>query len=129
MNNYQTNVYRPYSPSGITWVQGIEGAKAYQLMPNNNALLMDSENENIFYIKVADSIGMCNLRKFKFQEIIDVPKPPESMVDVSKFITRDELNEILNKRFNGGKNNGKQSIPAAKSETTEQQSTSNHAGD
>ena len=52
MNPYTNN------QTNITWVQGIETAKAYQLPSNSSALLMDNENDGVFYIKVSDNIGM-----------------------------------------------------------------------
>lgn len=87
--------------SGITWVQGIEGAKAYQLFPNSNALLMDSETNDTFYIKTSDNIGMCNLRKFKYSEVMDEPK---QNADMSQYVTRSELEELINSML-GGKSN------------------------
>ena len=85
------NNFLNYQPqkNGINWVQGVEGAKAFQLMPNSNTVLMDSENDGIFYIKVCDNIGMCSLRKFRYQEIIDEPQ------QTSQYVTRDELMNIL----------------------------------
>ena len=50
---------------------------------------MDSENDGIFYIKVCDNIGMCSLRKFRYQEIIDEPQ------QTNQYVTRDELMNIL----------------------------------
>ena len=92
--------YRPQTTmNNITWVQGVEGAKAYQLSPNTNVQLMDSENDGIFYIKTSDNIGMCNLRMFKYEEIKETP----NQIDTSQFVTRAELNEIISKL--GGKQN------------------------
>lgn len=71
-----------YQTSQINWVQGIEGAKAYQLFPGSSTVLMDSENEGMFYIKSCDSVGMCNLRTFKFTEVQST-KP--------EYITREEF--------------------------------------
>ncbi len=84
-NNYLNN----YQQNTINWVQGVEGAKAYPLQANSNVVLMDSENEGIFYIKVSDNIGMSTLRKFKYQEIIEQTKTENN------YVTRDELMEIL----------------------------------
>lgn len=113
MNNFQN----PYMPqyqqrnynNGIIWVQGIEGAKAYQLMPNSNAMLLDSESDGIFYIKVSDNVGMCNLRTFKFEEITNYSKPSDKDIDLSQYITRDEFEKVI-----GGLRH-EQSIPAIKS--------------
>ena len=102
------------SPGGITWVQGVEGAKAWQLPPNSNVLLMDSENENTFYIKSSDSVGMCNLRYFTYQEIDANPK---SNIDLSQYVRRDELQDLLNNLLGGTSN--EQSI------STDKQTTSN----
>ena len=101
MNN---QMYQPYQQqrNGIIWVQGIEGAKAYQLMPNTNAVLLDSENDGKFYIKIADNVGMCTLRIFKYEEITDTNP---------QYVTREELTAILQEML--GENN-EQSISTAK---------------
>ena len=70
----------------IKWVQGLEGAKSYQLMPNSNVVLMDSENYGMFYIKSSDNVGMCKIRTFKYEEVQQKEK---------EYITRDELMEML----------------------------------
>jgi len=52
----QNNAYytRAQVPSNnILWVQGIEGAKAQQILPGNTLLLLDSEQDR-FYIKSCD---------------------------------------------------------------------------
>lgn len=79
--------YIPQQRNNITWVQGIEGAKAFQLIPGSNIVLMDSENEGIFYIKTCDNVGMCNLRTFKFAEVQATPK--------ADYITREEFYSAL----------------------------------
>lgn len=88
-NQYSQNPYMLRQNNGIMWTQGIEGAKAYQLPANSNVLLMDSENDGIFYIKVSDNIGMCTLRVFKYEEV------KNTQPDISQFVTRDELTQIL----------------------------------
>ena len=106
MNNFQ-NPYAQYQnpqypKNGITWVQGIEGAKAFQLAPNSNAMLLDSESDGRFYIKTSDNIGMCNLRTFEYKEITNIPKM-DSHIDMSQYVTKEELSEILNS-LKGGLN-------------------------
>lgn len=55
-NNY------PYQPtSGIIWVSGEAGAKAYLVAPNNSVQLWDSEGQTI-YLKSADAAGMPSMR-------------------------------------------------------------------
>ena len=95
--------------NGITWVQGVEGAKAYQLSPNSNVMLMDSENDGIFYIKVSDNVGMCSLRTFKYEEITN----PSNQVDLSEYVKKSELENLINSML-GGKSN-EQSVSTIKS--------------
>jgi hypothetical protein len=109
-NNYSGNVTANQN-NGINWVQGLEGAKAYQLSPNSNIILLDSEQDR-FYIKTSDNIGMCSLRTFDFTEVTDVSKklsPDNKEIDMSKYVTKEELNAALSK-IKGGKYNGKQFV-------------------
>lgn len=112
--NYQmTNPYpQTEQNNGITWVQGLEGAKAYQMSPNRNILLMDSENEGTFYIKVTDNIGMANLRVFNYTEVTaqDVKKDP---IDLSEYVKKSELQELLTELYKEVTN--EQSISANRS--------------
>lgn len=94
MNIYQ-NQYQPYQPyqmrqNGIIWVQGVEGAKAYQLAPNSNAMLLDSDTDGRFFIKVSDNVGMCTLRTFKYEEVIDTPKPTEPV-----YVSKEEFEQAI----------------------------------
>ena len=91
MNNAFNNVY-PYNPyissyqmaqsaqyqaplqscntgngSGITFVNGIEGAKGYQLPPNSTVILMDSENSK-FYVKTTNNVGLASIEGYKFEK-------------------------------------------------------------
>jgi hypothetical protein len=96
--------------NGITWVQGIEGAKAYQLAPNSNVMLLDSDNDGVFYIKISDNVGMCNLRTFNYVETTNQPsQTQQSEIDMSKYVTKDELDELL-KNIKGVKSNGKSAV-------------------
>lgn len=64
----QNNYYQNFQPqnqntsqqTNITFVNGIEGAKAYQMSPNSSALLMDSDNSK-FYVKTTDSLGVAKI--------------------------------------------------------------------
>ena len=85
----------PVQSNGIIWVQGVEGAKAYQMSPNSIMQLMDSENDGIFYIKVSDNIGMTTLRVFRYEEIQSTPKQAEPSVDLSAYVRKDELKDLI----------------------------------
>lgn len=91
---------------GIIWVNGLEGAKGFQMVPGTNAILMDSENDGMMYIKSVDGIGMGNIRSFRYEEI----KQPKT-----EYITRSEFEELL-KTIKGG-NYGESALQPTKSKT------------
>lgn len=80
--------------NGLTWVQGIEGAKSHFVSPGQSALLMDSES-NSFFIKTADASGMpLPLRVFDYKERTAQQAPQQPTVavtDTSSYITREEF--------------------------------------
>lgn len=117
MNLYNTNPYAYAMPqhNSITWVQGVEGAKAWQLSPNSTVLLMDSENDGIFYIKSSDNVGMCGLRTFKYEEITQKP----SSVDLSDYVKKSELESLINSMLGGATNESTVSATNGKSVITE----------
>ena len=108
-NPYFPTGYNPYQPamqfqqpqqqnSGLTWVQGIEGAKSHFVEPGRSALLMDSES-NSFFIKSADTSGMpLPLRIFDYKErtVQQVPQQPTAaVIDTSSYITREEFEQRI----------------------------------
>lgn len=105
-NSYYSNYFNPNLPTNnIIWVQGLEGAKAYQLSPKSMAILLDNEIDGRFYIKVTDDIGMVSsFRIFDFQEVLTTPNATVNTdLDLSQFVKKDELGnlikEIINERF------------------------------
>lgn len=89
----QQPVNQQQSNSGIIWVQGEEGAKAYMVAAGNSVLLMDSEN-SAFYIKSTDASGMpMPLRIFDYTERTAQSKTPQESKQI-QFATKDELNAL-----------------------------------
>ena len=89
--------------NNIIWVQGIEGAKAWQLNPNSMVILLDSEAEGKMYIKVSDNIGMCSLRIFDYTEVAQPSNVTVNKdLDLSSYVRKDELlglfKEIMNEQ-------------------------------
>lgn len=78
---YQT----PYS-GGVTQVSGIEGARAFQMMPNSTAALFSS-TEDVFYFKTTDGAGYPTIREFRFEEVRPQAQPGDAA-------TRSELEEL-----------------------------------
>lgn len=115
---YPQNPYmRTQQTNGINWVQGIEAAKAWQMMPNSNDVLLDSENNGIFYIKICDNVGMCTLRKFRYEEISDIPKTSEE-TDLSEYVKKSELEELIKSMLGGNSNEQSVSRTDGKSSKT-----------
>ena len=85
------------STNNIIWVQGIEGAKAWQLAPNSMAILLDSEIEGKMYIKVTDNIGMGSLRIFNYVEELARPVQDNNNhnLDLSQYVKKDELSTLI----------------------------------
>lgn len=96
---------------GIIWVQGIEGAKGWQMLPNTNVILLDSENEGVMYIKTCDNIGICTMRIFDFTERTSAPNSQSG--DLSEYVRKDELQDLVQSMI-GGKDY-EQSVSAVKS--------------
>lgn len=89
-------------PGGIIWVQGDAGAKAYMVAPGNTVPLWDSEDQ-VIYLKSVDMSGMPSMRVLDYTErSIAQPQRQEQAVpkiDLTPYITRDELEDILAERL------------------------------
>lgn len=86
-------------------VNGIEGAKAYQMSANSIVSLFDA-NEDIMYIKSTDGAGFPSIRTFSFTEVKEENKPAQQV----DYISREEFEEFKKELMN----NGKQSISRSK---------------
>ena len=119
---YPNNFQQPMNPylnkpmeqsNGIIWVQGIEGAKAYQMPPNSNIQLMDSENDGVFYIKVTDNIGMATLRVFRYSEVTSREMKKDTP-DLSEYVKKSELNDLINGLLQEREVSNEQSVSTTK---------------
>lgn len=68
-------------------VNGVEGAKAYQMNPNSTVALFDA-NDDLLYIKNSDGAGFSTVRTFRFTE-----EKPETKQ--SGFVTRKDMEEYV----------------------------------
>lgn len=103
MQQYQQQ-FNPYQmrgaqqcnrPGEIIKVNGIPGAQAYQMGPNEAAALFDA-NEDYFYIKTTDGAGFATLRRFKF-----TPCQEDEGAGAPEYITRAEFDELKEVVLNG----------------------------
>lgn len=100
MNYYNYTQQEPI----FSYVNGLEGAKQFQLPLNKTALLMDTENP-VFFLKSINSIGQATIKAYKFEETTIQEKTD------TKYATQDDiknindrLSELIN-RLNGGRSN------------------------
>ena len=114
MNNQQFFQQEP--TQSLIRVNGIEGAKAYQMNANSTVALFDSNND-LMYVKTTDGAGFPSIRTFNFVEI----KQNEKSSGSQDYISRQEFEEFKKELMN----NGKQSISRSKSNLTTDKSTDN----
>lgn len=112
MNNQQ--IVPQEQPQNLIRVNGIDGAKAYQMNANSTVALFDA-NEDILYIKNTDGAGFPSIRTFKFEEVNETTKSEEKQ----DYISRKEFEEFKKELMN----NGKQSIQRSKSNLTDKSSS------
>lgn len=112
MNNQQ--IFPQEQPQNLIRVNGIDGAKAYQMNANSTVALFDS-NEDIMYIKNTDGAGFPSIRMFKFEEVNEITNNEEKQ----DYISRKEFEEFKKELMN----NGKQSISRSKSNLTDKSSS------
>lgn len=113
---YNQQNYPQEQAQNLIRVNGIDGAKTYQMPANSTVALFDS-NEDIMYIKTTDGAGFPSIRTFNFVEI----KQNEKSSTSQDYISRKEFEEFKKELMN----NGKQSISRSKSNLTTDKSSSN----
>lgn len=77
--------------SNIIWVSGEAGAKAYLVAPNTTVQLWDSE-ENVIYIKTADSSGMPSMKILDYT--IREPNTSSRQKNDIEYVTKTEFQEM-----------------------------------
>ena len=69
-NNYPyNNIYQP-NTNNLIFVNGIEGAKSYQIQPSQIVMLLDSDNP-IVYKKTSNSFGQATIESYKMVPITE----------------------------------------------------------
>lgn len=87
----QTQMPQANQSTGIIWVQGEAGAKSYLVAPNTTVQLWDSE-ENVIYLKTADSSGMPSMKilDYTIRESNSSPR----LKNNTDYVTKTELHEM-----------------------------------
>lgn len=95
---YPQPQYAPQMPqnqgnTGIIWVSGIAGAKAYLVAPNSTVQLWDSEAQTV-YLKSADASGMPSIKILDYTirdekaAVTPLSRPSED------YATRQEISDL-----------------------------------
>ena len=103
-NPYQYQNYnQPQQFKQYAFVNGIEGAKAFQMPSNQTMLLMDSDKPIVF-MKTTDNLGKASLRYFNLLEIDEnevirqyQPKPlPEYALKADFDALNEKIDALIN---------------------------------
>lgn len=93
----------PVNPqnNGIIWVGSKQEADAYLVAPGSAVALWDSNNP-VIYLRQADSTGKPSTKVYDLVERSDAApvQRQEPQIDLSKYITIDEAEEIIDRRVN-----------------------------
>lgn len=100
MNNNYANQQPQQQPqmNQYAFVNGIEGAKSFQLQPNQTILLMDSDNP-ICYMKTANGVGQSSLRYFKLTEVNENELKNTNQPVNNDYVLKADF-DVLNKKVN-----------------------------
>lgn len=99
------------APRQLVRVSGMDGARAYQMAPNEVVALFD-EGDDILYVKSTDGAGFPTIRRFRFHEEADAA--PAAPTPAAEYVTRAEFEELKGLVMANGKHAiRKQSDPDA----------------
>lgn len=101
------NPYNPYAPqpnfgnflqqsqqNTYAFVNGIEGARSFQMAPNQTVMLMDSDNP-VVYMKQSNGMGQSTIKCFKLVETSeDELKPKPIQAD---YVTKADFESLAKK--------------------------------
>ena len=89
------NPYQSYNQQQIVKVNGINGAQAYQLLPNSSVLLLDETAPRLF-LKQTDGAGYPNVTAYKLEPYVEEKQP-----DIKDLVDRiTKLEETVNAKPN-----------------------------
>lgn len=85
---------------GINWVGSKLEADNWPIAPGCAVALWDSNNP-VIYLRQADSTGKPSTKVYDLVERTDAPTPQQSTpeIDMSRYVTIDQLEEILSERI------------------------------
>ena len=98
------NPYQPYNNQQIIKVNGINGANAYQLLPNSSTLLLDETAPRLFLAQT-DGAGYKTISAYKLEPYVEEKEP-----DIKELLDRiQKLEDKVNAKSNTSNAKRKQS--------------------
>ena len=99
MPNYQFPYYNNFDNRAqplnqYAFVNGIEGAKYYNIPLNQSMLLLDS-NGQYCYIKTSNAIGQCSIKCFKLNEINENDLTKTTKNNTIDYVSKDDFNNLI----------------------------------
>lgn len=96
----QQNVSQNQQNSGMIWVSSKIDADNYLVAPNSAVALWDANNP-VIYLRKADSTGKPSTVVYDLVERTDSPAPQQAapQLDLSRYVTLDQLEDILAERL------------------------------
>lgn len=82
--------------SGIIWVSGEAGAKAYLIAPNTTVQLWDSESQTI-YLKSADASGMPSMKVLDYVIRDNASTQNAPAINDNVYVTRQEFSALVDR--------------------------------
>ena len=88
----------PQNENVYAFVNGVEGAKSYQVRPNQSVMLMDSE-QPLCYMKSANAMGQATVRYFRLTEISegDAKGAGAPAAPAPDYVTKADFNALSRK--------------------------------
>ena len=107
-NQPQSKPEPQHQAGEMVWVEGVTEVESKQLNPGSVAVFFDKNIEGRYYIRIRNDIGQYQTKVFESSEVTETNAPS---VDMSQYVRREELEELIRKL--GGTDNGKQSVQPA----------------
>lgn len=87
------------APRQLIRVSGMDGARAFQMAPNEVVALFD-DGDDVLYVKSTDGAGFPKLRRFRFYEEEETAATASPTQD---YVTREEFEELKGWMMANGK--------------------------
>lgn len=103
---YQNQQISNFIP--MTFVNGIEGAKAHIMTQLNSTIYLKDSDSDLMFVKSCDNEGKCSIKTYKMKEVVEATSIKD--IKENEYITKEEFNsfksdmEKLIESIRGGNN-------------------------